>query len=207
MAHTGDLRAEVDDPALADAIAADFRTAAIDAATRALCDYAERLTRAPATVGDAEIQVLRDAGLSDEAILEATHVIGFFNHINRMADALDVALEPEMPPAPPVAAGGGRTVADFQRAIARIFGARDRARGTARNFMWLAEEVGELSRALAHQSRERQEQEFADVFAWLCTLADGAGIDLAAAAWERYGHGCPRCAATPCACPERASRG
>ena len=203
MAHTDDLRAEVDDPALADAIAADFRTAEIDAATRALCEYAERLTRAPSTVGDAEIQRLRDEGLSDQAILEATHVVGYFNHINRLADALDVTLEPEMSRPSPDAPHPGGTVGEFQRAIARIFGARDRARGQARNFMWLTEEVGELSRALAHQSRERQAQEFADVFAWLCTLADGAGIDLAAAAWERYGQGCPRCRATPCACPER----
>jgi NTP pyrophosphatase (non-canonical NTP hydrolase) len=172
-----------------------------------LLAYAERVTREPWAVTDADVAALRTLGYGDAAILEATHVIGFFNHINRLADALHVELEPGMPPAPtapPAAGAERRSLAEFQRAIADIFGARDRARGLARNFMWFTEEVGELSRALSAQSPERQAAEFADVLAWLCTLADEAGIDLATAAWARYGRGCPRCGRTPCACPERA---
>ena len=42
--------------------------------------------------------------------------------------------------------------------------------------------------------------EFGDVLAWLASLADQAGVDLQSAA-DRYLHGCPRCARTPCACP------
>lgn len=169
-----------------------------------------KVTVEPWAVGDADIQRLRDVGFTDTAILEASHVVGYFNHINRMADALDVDLEPEMPPHPNKGGHiGGRpeavSVGGFQRQIRAIFGARDTKRGIARNFMWFAEEVGELSRALTHESQERREAEFADVFAWLTTLADQAGVDLAQAVWQRYGAGCPRCGGTPCTCPERAT--
>lgn len=60
---------------------------------RALCAYAEKLTRAPAEMGEADVARLRGAGLDDAAIHDATQIIGFFNYINRVADALGV--EPE----------------------------------------------------------------------------------------------------------------
>jgi len=59
-----------------------------------------KLTREPAGCGETEVKALRAAGYSDRAVLEATHVVGFFNHINRVADALGVDLEPGMPPRP-----------------------------------------------------------------------------------------------------------
>lgn len=68
--------------------------------------------------------------------------------------------------------------------------------------MWLAEEVGELSRALRGSDRGNLEEEFADVLAWLCTLASLAGVDMARAS-AKYGAGCPRCAQSPCACRHR----
>ena len=58
----------------------------------------DKLTRSPQASAGSDIDALREVGLSDTDILNATHVIGFFNHINRVADALDVDLEPEMPP-------------------------------------------------------------------------------------------------------------
>jgi len=60
---------------------------------RALCAYAEKLTLAPTQMGEADIARLRVAGLDDVAIHDATQIIGFFNYINRVADALGV--EPE----------------------------------------------------------------------------------------------------------------
>ena len=44
--------------------------------------------------------------------------------------------------------------------------------------MWFIEEVGELSTALVSNDKENAEEEFADVFAWLCTLANISDIDL-----------------------------
>ncbi len=88
---------------------------------------------------------------------------------------------------------------DFQRQMRTLYGERDRARGLARSFAWFAEECGELSRALFRGSREEREREFADVLAWLASLADQAGVELSAAA-RRYATGCPHCGACPCAC-------
>ena len=93
-------------------------------------------------------------------------------------------------------------IAEFQRLIEDIYGAKDKARGTPETYMWFAEEVGELSRALRRQGRAELEGEFADVFAWLATLASIEGVDLAAVVQAKYGAGCPRCASTPCACDE-----
>ena len=88
---------------------------------------------------------------------------------------------------------------DFQGQMHALYGERDRARGLARTFAWFVEECGELSRALFRGDADRQREEFADVLAWLTSLADQAGIDLAEAA-ARYADGCPRCGSTPCRC-------
>ena len=92
-------------------------------------------------------------------------------------------------------------VSEFQELIERIYYQRDAARGLAGTHMWFCEEVGELTRALRRNQREELEGEFADVLAWLATLASIAGVDLEEAARKKYQHGCPRCEATPCGCP------
>ena len=78
------------------------------------------------------------------------------------------------------------SVADFQRHIASKYEATDRARGNAKTFVWFIEEVGELATALNGDDRANLEEEFADVFAWLCTLANINGVDLAAAVTRKY---------------------
>ncbi|MEM7166882.1 MAG: hypothetical protein AAF581_15570 [Planctomycetota bacterium] len=57
---------------------------------RRLCAFAEKLTRTPQAMSSAELESLREVGLDDGEILEVVHVIGYFNHINRVADALGV---------------------------------------------------------------------------------------------------------------------
>ena len=92
------------------------------------------------------------------------------------------------------------TIADFQRLIEAIYFEKDNGRGLDATFLWFVEEVGELSRALKRGTREEQAGEFADVLAWLTTMASIAGIDLEAAAQAKYESGCPKCKQTPCAC-------
>lgn len=103
---------------------------------------------------------------------------------------------------------------EFQRLIEAIYLEKDRGRGLERTFMWFVEETGELARDLLHAGpREAGApavdpasplgREFADVLAWLSTLASIAGVDLEAAARSKYGGGCPRCGRVPCACSER----
>ena len=76
-------------------------------------------------------------------------------------------------------------ISEFQRLIAKRYGEHDRQRGTAGTFMWFMEEVGELASALASDDKENKPQEFADVFAWLCTLANINDVDLEKAC-EKY---------------------
>ena len=83
--------------------------------------------------------------------------------------------------------------------MARTYGERDRARGRDATVAWLAEELGELARAVRKGSREEQLHELGDVLAWLASLADQLGLSLADAA-ARYAQGCPRCGSIPCAC-------
>jgi len=87
----------------------------------------------------------------------------------------------------------------FQRLMESTYGHHDRQRGIPATVAWLAEEVGELAQAVRKGTRAQQEHEFADVLAWLASLANQVGIDLEAVA-DRYADGCPRCGATPCTC-------
>ena len=96
------------------------------------------------------------------------------------------------------------TLAEFQRLIRDQFGAKDARRGVDGNFMWLMEEVGELAAALrGGHSPEEVAAEFADVLAWLATLANVEGVDLSAALHEKYGTGCPGCGLMVCTCNEK----
>jgi NTP pyrophosphatase (non-canonical NTP hydrolase) len=89
---------------------------------------------------------------------------------------------------------------ELQAVIDATFGERDRARGVPASVAWLCEEVGELAQAVRKGTPEQQEHEFADVIAWVASLANQMGIDLARAV-DRYATGCPRCQHVPCACP------
>jgi len=78
------------------------------------------------------------------------------------------------------------TIAGFQRHICDRYEKVDRARGVPKTFLWFIEEVGELATALNGSDRANLEEEFADVFAWLCTLANISDVDLAAAVARKY---------------------
>ncbi len=69
-------------------------------------------------------------------------------------------------------------ISEFQRFISKKYEKRDRQRGIPATFMWFIEEVGELATALASNDPKNKEEEFADVFAWLCTLANISDVDL-----------------------------
>lgn len=79
-------------------IKTDYTLADLDMPTRALLDYAVKLTRSPHEMTQNDIIFLREAGWSDAAIHDAVQVISYFNYINRVADGLHVDLEPEMAP-------------------------------------------------------------------------------------------------------------
>ncbi len=91
---------------------------------------------------------------------------------------------------------------DFQRLIREMYFEKDQTRGVDGTFMWLMEEVGELAAALREGTPAEQAAEFADVLAWLTTIANVAGIDLTAAVVEKYGSGCPGCGLLVCTCDD-----
>lgn len=93
------------------------------------------------------------------------------------------------------------SIADLQRHIRQMYYEKDVIRGVDGTFMWLMEEVGELASALRGDDRENLAEEFADVIAWLVTIANVADIDLASALSAKYGNGCPGCSRLVCICP------
>lgn len=90
-------------------------------------------------------------------------------------------------------------LAELQRLMERTYGARDRARGIPATVAWLAEEIGELAKAVRKGSREEQVHELGDTLAWLASLANQLDITLDEAV-GRYRSGCPRCGTSPCRC-------
>jgi NTP pyrophosphatase (non-canonical NTP hydrolase) len=109
------------------------------------------------------------------------------------------------------------TIESFQKLIRKMYFEKDQARGIPATFLWLAEEVGELASALretdpAEQARvsadeffkrrENLAEEFADVLAWLATIANVAEVDLSRAVRAKYGSGCPGCQQFICRCPD-----
>jgi NTP pyrophosphatase (non-canonical NTP hydrolase) len=79
------------------------------------------------------------------------------------------------------------TIAEFQKHVADKYADVDRARGTAKTFLWFIEEIGELATALnGGTDRANVEEEFADVVAWLCTLATINDVDLADSITRKY---------------------
>ena len=92
------------------------------------------------------------------------------------------------------------SLTDFQELIRTMYLEKDVARGIDGTFMWLIEEVGELAAALRDGSHEEKLGEFADVLAWLTTIANVAGVDLNEAVQQKYGAGCPGCGQYICSC-------
>jgi len=94
------------------------------------------------------------------------------------------------------------TLAEFQQLIRRMYMEKDVARGIDGTFMWLMEEVGELAAVLRKGTPQERTAEFADVLAWLATIANVAGVDLTQAVMQKYGAGCPGCGRLVCTCPD-----
>jgi NTP pyrophosphatase (non-canonical NTP hydrolase) len=88
---------------------------------------------------------------------------------------------------------------ELQALMDRTYGARDRARGVPTTVAWLAEEMGELARAVRKGTRDEQIAELGDVLAWVASLANQLDIELDAAL-ARFRDGCPKCGGNPCAC-------
>jgi NTP pyrophosphatase (non-canonical NTP hydrolase) len=91
-------------------------------------------------------------------------------------------------------------IREFQNLMRRIYFHRDSQRGATGTYEWLVEEVEELGEALKEQDMQALEGEFADVLAWLASLANVIDVDLEDAATRKYDGKCPKCRQVPCNC-------
>ncbi len=93
-------------------------------------------------------------------------------------------------------------IREFQDLIRSIYLSRDAKRGPDKTFLWLLEEVGELTRAY-RRNEEHLGEEMADVVAWLVSVANLLDIDLESEIIKKYPKKCPLCSSVPCVCPFR----
>ncbi|MDZ4774800.1 MAG: peroxidase [Planctomycetota bacterium] len=80
------------------ALASDWRSANLSEANRVLCAFATKLTREPDSMRAADLDDLRRVGFEDRAIHDATQIVGYFNYVTRVADALGIEPETFIPP-------------------------------------------------------------------------------------------------------------
>lgn len=96
-------------------------------------------------------------------------------------------------------------IREFQEMMKLIYFSRDSRRGASGTFERLVDEVHELDEAIKAGSQGEIMNEFADVLAWLASLANVVNIDLDIAALQKYNDKCPKCLHTPCNCPIQTS--
>jgi NTP pyrophosphatase (non-canonical NTP hydrolase) len=82
----------------------------------------------------------------------------------------------------------------------QLYFERDSERGIEGTLDWLKDEVEELEEALEEDDIEAAKKEFADVLAWLASLANIVDVDLEKAALSKYSNKCPKCGLSPCGC-------
>jgi NTP pyrophosphatase (non-canonical NTP hydrolase) len=87
----------------------------------------------------------------------------------------------------------------LQTLMTQTYGERDAQRGVPATVAWLAEEMGELARAVRKGTTDEQAHELGDVLAWLASLANQLGLSMNDAV-VRYADGCPKCEGMPCTC-------
>ena len=91
-------------------------------------------------------------------------------------------------------------ISEFQEMMRRLYFHRDSKRGIDGTYAWLVDEVRELGEALDKNNKKELAKEFADVIAWLASLANITGIDLEKETLEKYSNSCPKCSHSPCQC-------
>jgi NTP pyrophosphatase (non-canonical NTP hydrolase) len=97
----------------------------------------------------------------------------------------------------------GMKISGFQEMMRRLYFHRDSERGVKGTYDWLVGEVKELGEALEGDDKEALENEFADVVAWLASLANITNVNLEKASLSKYANKCPKCGESPCRCTFR----
>lgn len=93
--HAAALDAYWRDQALVKRFASDYRSGELSGRIRAVLDYADALTRSPASVAETHIRALREQGLEDDEVLAVNLIVAYFNFVNRIAQGLGVEATPD----------------------------------------------------------------------------------------------------------------
>ncbi len=93
-------------------------------------------------------------------------------------------------------------IREFQLLMKQLYGANDEKRGTEKTMLWFYEETGELAEAMRKNDKAAIEEEMADVFAWMVSLANMMDIDVEQACLKKYPMKCSRCGKSPCECDQ-----
>jgi uncharacterized peroxidase-related enzyme len=81
------------DTELVEKLSEDYTAAALNAADRAMLDYAAKLTLTPSAMTEDDVKALRNVGFDDRAILDIAQIVAYYAYVNRIADGLGVSLE------------------------------------------------------------------------------------------------------------------
>ena len=92
------------------------------------------------------------------------------------------------------------SISEFQEIMRRLYFHRDSKRGIKKTYNWFVDEVKELGDALKQNDMKALESEFADVAAWLASLANITNVNLEKATLNKYDNKCPKCRQSPCQC-------
>ncbi len=94
-AHGQAVRALSGDPMLGEMLVMNWRVASLDARQTAMLEFAEKMTIESAKIVEADRDVLRGVGFSDQDIWDIAATAGFYNMTNRIASATDMRPNPE----------------------------------------------------------------------------------------------------------------
>jgi uncharacterized peroxidase-related enzyme len=89
-AHGCNVREYAQNPVLGELMVMNYRAAELSDRHRAMLDFADKLTRTPDEIDEADRQRLRDAGFSEKDIWDIANIAGFYNMTNRVASAVDM---------------------------------------------------------------------------------------------------------------------
>jgi uncharacterized peroxidase-related enzyme len=88
VSHGAALRKLTGDPVLVEQLRTDYKYAELEPRERAMLDFAVKLTEQSSRCSEDDVERLREAGWSDEDIMDIAQVAAMFNFTNRLASGL-----------------------------------------------------------------------------------------------------------------------
>jgi uncharacterized peroxidase-related enzyme len=88
VSHSAALRKLTGDPLLVEQLATNHAYARVESKERAMLDFAVKLTERSSSCTEADVDALREAGWTDEDVMDIAEVTAMFNFTNRLASGL-----------------------------------------------------------------------------------------------------------------------